>query len=136
MNKLIPSILKFASVQGVLIGVYHIILPYQWNWYAYTADLPPMIEWSLYALNNFFSVLLILLSLVAFREVIGRQEGRGKIPLALMACLLFWVIDCVYQVVVPVPAPPAYAFIKYLFFGAALLNAMLYLLILLAVLKK
>ena len=126
MNKLTSSILKIATVQGVLIGIYHIILPYQWNWHRYTADLPPMIEWSLYALNFFFSVLLILLSLVAFNEARGLAKGNKKVPMALLACLVFWIVDGFYQLIFQVPAPASYAIIKPLFLGAAVLNVLLY----------
>ncbi len=125
MKKRTNTLLRIATIQGLLIGVYHIILPYQWNWHAYTSELPPMIEWSLYALNFFFSILLILLSLVAYKQ--ARQEAdKPGAPLSLIACLSFWAIDTVYQIMVTVPAPPAYSFIKPLFLGAAVLNLLLY----------
>lgn len=119
-------LLKLATGHGILIGLYHIILPYQWDWSRFTSDLPPIIEWSLFALNLFFSVLLVLLSVLGgLVSVIHDPSGRwGK--LILGAIVMFWGIDIVYQFFNPVPVPEAYWFIKHLFLGAAIINFFMY----------
>ncbi len=123
-------LLKLATGHGILIGLYHIILPYQWDWSRFTQELPPIIEWSLFALNMFFSVLLILLSALGgmVPGLCNSSEQAGK--LIFGAIILFWGIDIGYQLLNPVPAPNAYWFIRPLFLGAAIVNFSLYVVVL------
>ena len=122
-------LLKVATAHGVLIGLYHIILPYQWGWSRFTQDLPPIIEWSLFALNLFFSVLLILLTLLGGMTYRFLDDAGRLSKMILLAIATFWAIDVGYQLLNPVPAPQVYWYIKPLFLGAAILNFCMYIVV-------
>jgi len=101
------------------MGAFHFLLPRLFGWARYTEALPVEIEWALFALNAFFSLLLLaggLASLMAIR----RTNGGTAWPIATMAA--FWVFNAGYQLLRPFPTPH----VRWLLFGFALCVALLY----------
>lgn len=125
MKRFTKTALIIAVANAFLIGGYHLILPYQWDWHSHTGELPSMIEWALYALNFLFSILLLILASLAFLST-RKQFFHPPITKALFAgCSLFWLADICYQLLVPIQVPSSFFFITLSFLGAAVFTLML-----------
>lgn len=84
------------------MGAFHLFLPQAFGWGPYVDTLPPAIHWGVYAINCFFSVLLILGALLSLRTRIDSGEAARLVPLGMA---VFWTINAGYQVIIPFPVP-------------------------------
>ena len=69
------------------MGLYHYYIPFQFNWGNYLEQTSPVINWSLYSLNNYFSFNLLILALFLGRYLISNKENIELIK--VLTALLF-----------------------------------------------
>ena len=98
--------LGVAAASSCAMAGYHFALPFFiWHWSRFVGGIPATIRWGLFAINMFFSFLLLaggVLTAVAARKVSrGAAPDRG----VLIAMAGFWALNMLYQVVVPMPLP-------------------------------
>ena len=90
-----------AGIASLSMGAFHLVLPQVFGWGPYVDTLPPAIAWGVYAINTFFSVLLILGAWLSLRARIDSDAAR----LVSLGMCAFWVVNAAYQVVRPFPTP-------------------------------
>lgn len=68
-------------------------------------DIPAAIRWGLFAINVFFSFLLLAGGVLT--GVAARQLSRGARPDrgVLFAMAGFWSLNLLYQIIIPMPLP-------------------------------
>jgi hypothetical protein len=84
------------------MGAFHLFLPRVFGWGPYVHSLPPAIGWGVYALNTFFSVLLILGALLSVATRIDSGSAARLVPLGMS---VFWAVNATYQILEPFPMP-------------------------------
>jgi len=119
--------LGIAAASSCAMAGYHFALPFIWHWSRFVGNIPATIRWGLFAINAFFSFLLLaggLLTVVAAREVSrGASPDRG----VLIAMAGFWTVNMLYQVVIPMPLPAKLWALRLLLPGYAALTLLAYL---------
>lgn len=119
--------LGIAAASSCAMAGYHFALPFIWHWSRLVGDIPATIRWGLFAINVFFSFLLLaggVLTAVAARELRrGAPPDRG----VLVAMAGFWTLNTLYQVVVPMPLPAKLWPLHLLLSGYAALTLLAYL---------
>ena len=136
MNKTNSLILKFGILQTVIMGLYHFYIPFQFNWGNYLEQTSPVINWSLYSLNNYFSFNLIILALFLGRYLISNKENIELIKVLTALLFMFWLFSTLYQLIEPMPLPEHLKWIGSILIGVAFLNTLLFLIPLITLLKK
>ena len=91
-----------AATASLSMGAFHLVLPQVFGWGPFVDTLPPAVAWGVYAINTFFSVLLMLGALLSLRTRIESGDAARLVPLGMCA---FWVVNAAYQVVRPFPVP-------------------------------
>ncbi len=129
-------LLKFGTLQTVLMGVYHFYIPFQYNWSHYLEQSSPTINWSLYSLNNYFSFNLLILALFLGYYLFKRPESKEVIKILTSLILLFWVFSSIYQLIEPMPLPEHLKWIGLILLSVALLNGLIFLISLVSLFKK
>lgn len=112
-----------AGVASLSMGAFHLVLPQVFGWGPYVQGLPPAIGWGVYAINCFFSVLLILGALLSLRTRIDSGEAARLVPLGMG---VFWAINAGYQLVIPFPVPRSLQFVRWLLVAFPILVCGLY----------
>ena len=136
MNKTNSLILKFGTLQTVIMGLYHFYIPFQFNWGNYLEQTSPVINWSLYSLNNYFSFNLLILALFLGRYLISNKENIELIKVLTALLFMFWLFSALYQLIEPMPLPDNLKWIGFILIGVAFLNTLLFLIPLITLLKK
>ncbi len=95
------SLLVIAGLATLLTGVVHLALPRLYNWAPYLAGLVDSIRWALYAINAFFSALLLLAGAATVRA--ARSGRPDRVLVGGMAA--FWLFNLAYQLASPFPEP-------------------------------
>jgi len=90
-----------------LMGVYHFFIPSIFHWGRFVTKIPGPIRWGLFSINFFFSYLLLAGGILTF--VALRRAHRSLSPdrHLLIAMAGFWLANTLYQLVIPMPLPPA-----------------------------
>jgi hypothetical protein len=93
-----------AASSGAMAG-YHFALPFIWGWGRHVGDIPATIRWGLFAINVFFSFLLLAGGVLT--GVAARKLSRGAPPDhgAVIAMAGFWSLNLLYQIIIPMPLP-------------------------------
>jgi hypothetical protein len=91
-----------AGTASLGMGAFHLVLPQVFGWGPYVARLPPAVHWGMYAINCFFSILLILGALLSLRTRIDSGDAARLVPLGMG---VFWTINAAYQLIIPFPMP-------------------------------
>ena len=78
MTKANLLLLKFGTIQTVLMGLYHFYIPFQYNWNNYLEQKSPTINWSLFSLNNYFSFNLLVIALFLAYYLFRKQDKKEK----------------------------------------------------------
>ncbi|MEA2021519.1 MAG: hypothetical protein U9N08_03495 [Candidatus Caldatribacteriota bacterium] len=116
-----------ASTLTIMIAVSHFFIPFIFPWGSLIEELYPSIKWALFAMNYFFSLLLLLggvFSLVAEFKW-GRVKGIRKCILGGMT--FFWLAGTIYEIVYPFPIIearwilPGVAFIIFCLYGLSII---------------
>ena len=136
MNKTNSLILKFGTLQTVLMGLYHFYIPFQFNWGNYLEQTSPAINWSLYSLNNYLSFNLLILALFLGRYLLSNKEHIEIIKVLTALLFMFWLFSTLYQLNEPMPLPDNLKWIGFILIGVAFLNTLLFLIPLITLLKK
>ncbi len=136
MTKTNILLLKFGSLQTVLMGLYHFYIPFQFNWGNYLEQKSATINWSLYSLNNYFSFNLLILALFLGFYLVKKKEQTEVIKALTSLIFLFWVFSSIYQLIEPMPLPEHLKWIGYILIGVALINGLIFLIPLMSLIKK
>jgi hypothetical protein len=98
--------LAVAASSSCAMGAYHFFLPSMFHWDAFVKKIPSVIQWALFSINFFFSFLLLaggILTFVALRRLHrSLPPDRG----VLLAMAGFWIVNTLYQLLIPMPLPP------------------------------
>lgn len=124
MDRICKIALTAGAVLYISIGLYHIFLPYIWNWQEFSKLMPDMIEWALYATNFFMSFLMVLLGVFTITIVI-KNTLQNNIYI-IYICALFWIANIVYQIILPTPIPVELRALKIGFFIPPILGLCIY----------
>jgi len=92
-GKILNLIFFIVALKGMLIGVYHLYLPVHWQWEVGLKETPEILRWALFALNDMWSVIIILLhALLLFFFRKGSEIKRYYLGLFLAIYWLFHAI--------------------------------------------
>lgn len=116
------KLLKIGAIQTVLMAVYHFFIPFQYNWAAFLSEGTPTINWSLYALNNYFSFNLLVVAVFLLYHLFYKNDYKHTIKILSIITISFWCFSAIYQVVEPMPLPKNLNWLAYLLPGLALIN--------------
>ena len=122
MKKLNIKLLKIGAIQTILMAVYHFFIPFQFNWGEFLTEGAPTINWSLYALNNYFSFNLLIVAGFLFYHLSNKKEHIQTIKILSIIAMLFWCFSTVYQIIDPMPLPKNLNWLSYVLPGLALIN--------------
>jgi len=98
---------------SVALALYHFFLPLQFHWARFVEEVPGQIHWALFALNFFFSVLLLVVGLSVLATAWSSARNG---PLALMVvggAASFWLANFAYLMLFPLPVPASLSAVKW-----------------------
>jgi hypothetical protein len=98
-------------------------LPAQFGWAQYVPAGAPTVGWALFALNNYFSFNLLMISAAFGFLTFFRKDDNGAVPLLALLLTSFWTFSFVYQLVRPMPLPDNLDWLGVLLPALALGNA-------------
>jgi len=104
--------LLLGGGMSVAMALYHFFLPVQFHWAKSVGEIPTILQWSLFALNFFFSYLLLVIGLAVLAA--GWNSSRGQ-PLAIIVvggATSFWLVNFGYLLIFPFPMPPSMYAVK------------------------
>lgn len=136
INKTNLFLLKFGTLQTIIMGLYHFYIPFQFNWGNYLEQSSPTINWSLYSLNNYFSFNLLILAFFLGRYLLKKKENFEIITVLASLIFMFWLFSTLYQLIEPMPLPEHLNWIGFILVGVAFINTLLFLTPLITLLKK
>ena len=113
MERVARSMLLLGGGMSVALALYHFFLPFQFHWARFVEEVPGQIRWALFALNFFFSVLLLVVGLLVLATAWSSARDR---PLALMVvggAASFWLANFAYLVLFPFPVPASLYAVKW-----------------------
>ncbi|MEH6538412.1 MAG: hypothetical protein V7719_18600 [Psychroserpens sp.] len=122
MKKSNIKLLKIGAIQTILIAFYHFFIPFQFNWGVFLAEGIPTINWSLYALNNYFSFNLLTVAFFLLYYILFKREHMQTIKVLSIIAMLFWCFSAIYQILDPMPLPISLSWLGYVLPGLALMN--------------
>ena len=136
MTKTNLFLLKFGTLQTVLMGLYHFYIPFQYNWSNYLEQKSAAINWSLFSLNNYFSFNLLVVALFLGYYLYRKKHEKEVLKILTSIILLFWIFSTVYQLIEPMPLPEHLKWIGFVLLGVAFLNGIIFIIPLWSLIKK
>ena len=128
--------LFIAASSSCAMGAYHFFLPSMFHWDIFVKKIPSVIQWALFSINFFFSFLLLaggILTFVAVRRLYqSLPPDRGL----LLAMGGFWIVNTLYQLIIPMPLPPKLWVLHIVLLGYGIVAALAYLTGLIALRKQ
>ena len=107
------------------MGLYHFWLSAQFGWGKELAH-DRMLQWALLSINTFFSYLLLAGGATTIAIAL-RPKPRGPLDVwVLMAVTGFWMLNAVYQALLPMPLPPRLASLRWALLAFALVVVLSY----------
>jgi len=101
--KILSLLLITVAAKGIILGGYHLYLPTHWQWVAGLHDTPAMLKWALLALNDMWSVLMIILhSSLLFCFI--KKNRELFVPLGYLLTS-YWFAHAVIISIRPLPLP-------------------------------
>jgi hypothetical protein len=97
---IVKVMLLTAGLASAGMATFHFFLPNVFQWSRFMTTVPASIVWGMYAINAFFSALLLLGSVATI--LVALSPTRDRVVVWGMA--LFWGFNVVYQVIWPFPA--------------------------------
>jgi len=122
MKKSNIKLLKIGAIQTILVAVYHFFIPFQFNWGDFLAEGIPTINWSLYALNNYFSFNLSIIAIFLLYHLHTKKTHVQTVKVLSIIAMLFWCFSAIYQILEPMPLPLSLRWLGYVLPGLALIN--------------
>ncbi len=117
---------QFARVTLIIAGsattglaAFHFLVPYVFAWARFVDPLPPELRWTLFSMNAFLSLLLLIGGLASLRIA---QRGQTPLSWPVWMMALFWIVNAAYQLWRPFPTPG----VRWVLLGFALAVAILY----------
>jgi hypothetical protein len=110
-----------AGVATSVMGAFHFFLPRLFGWARFSSTLPNEIQWALFSLNSFFSLLLLAGGLATLRAIRKNDPTRDW---SIWIMGIFWLFNSGYQFLWPFPTPQ----VRWILFGFAFVVAALYIL--------
>ena len=103
-----------AGVNSLVMGAYHLYLPYQFEWRTFTDSIPEMIQWGIFAINFDMSLLMLILGIIGLTitKNWGQHHSTQRVSLGLIAA--FWVMHATYLAINPMPIPAFLGWLKIL----------------------
>ncbi|MBI3661002.1 hypothetical protein HY230_11120, partial [Candidatus Acetothermia bacterium] len=122
-----PSLL-IAGISSAAMALYHFWLPYQWNWESELSNRSAALSWGLFSINFFFSILLLEGSIITLIVAFKRTEINTLAYASVLGMGVFWAVNAIYQIIIPLPLPDNLAILRWSLLAFAVLVAVLYLL--------
>jgi hypothetical protein len=116
--------LRFGAIQGIMMSLYHFTLPVQFGWAQYMPVEAPTVTWALFALNNYFSFNLLMVSSIFGYLLFAKKDVVLPILILSILLIVFWTFSVAYQLAEPMPLPTSLNWLGYLLPGLALGNAL------------
>jgi hypothetical protein len=111
-----------AGILALGLAGFHFMLPAVFGWDAVAAELPDSLQWALRALNDLWSLMALVTSVLVL-AIAARgwwTQAAGKAVLAAMA--VYWLLHAVYLLWRPFPLPPQLAALGVAFVAFPLLQ--------------
>jgi hypothetical protein len=105
MERFTQALLLAAGAMSAAMATYHFFLPTQFRWDRAAEQAPPILRWALFALNTFFSTLLLLIDGLVLAVAWGRRHRRAPEWWMVAAGAIFWAVNLGYQLACPMPIP-------------------------------
>ena len=96
------SLIIVAGAATAAMGAYHFLLPRLFGWGRFTQGLPAEIQWALFALNAFLSLLLLAGGSASILTAVRKGSCDWSSHWVMIA---FWLFNCIYQLAEPFPSP-------------------------------
>jgi hypothetical protein len=96
---IVKALLLVAGLASAGMASFHFFLPNVFQWSRFMTTVPASILWGMYAINAFFSFLLLLGSVATIRVALSPTRDKA----VLWGMALFWGFNAVYQVIWPFP---------------------------------
>ena len=90
---------------SVALALYHFFLPLQFDWAKFVGEVPGQIRWALFAINFFFSVLLLVVGLCVVATAWNSFRNEPLALLVVGGAASFWLANFVYLMRFPFPVP-------------------------------
>ena len=101
------NLLRIAAQVGADAEIGNAIFQFQWA--RHVEDIPPAIRWGLYAINIFFSTLLLVTGLLVIGVAWSRAAARPPGLWVVAGGAAFWAVNFAYLMVRPMPLPDSLA---------------------------
>jgi hypothetical protein len=112
MERIARSMLLLGGGLSVALALYHFFLPFQFHWAKFVEELPGQIRWSLFALNFFFSDLLLVVGLCVLATAWSSPHNRPLGLLVVGGAASFWLVNLGYLMLFPFPVPASLYAVK------------------------
>jgi hypothetical protein len=99
--------LLVGGLLSAAMGAYHFALPYQFDWAGAIKGIPASVRWALFALNFFFSFLLLTSGLLVLMVARSRRYASPPGAWLVAGAGAFWAVNLSYQLIIPMPLPPS-----------------------------
>ena len=111
-----------AGFLALGLAGFHFMLPAVFGWDAAAADLPDSLQWALRALNDLWSLMALVTSVLILVIAVGKwwTQVAGKAAIAAMA--VYWLLHVLYLLWRPFPLPPQLAALGVAFVAFPLLQ--------------
>jgi hypothetical protein len=94
------------------MALYHFYLPTQFHWARFVEEVPPAIRWGLFAINFFFSFLLLVVGVFVVAAAWNGSPARPAALLVAGGAASFWLVNFAYLMISPMPMPPSLGVVK------------------------
>lgn len=98
-STIVKPLLLAAGLLSAGMALFHFVLPDIFQWPRYMAGVPDSIVWGMFAINAFFSFLLLLGAVATIRFALSPTRDRS----VLWGMALFWAFNAAYQIARPFP---------------------------------
>jgi len=105
-------LLYIATTQGLILGVYHLILPHQWGWAQGVASAPEVLQWALFALNDMWSMAIIVLHLTFLFTLVKRLPESSLLMAQILG--IYWLLHTLILIIRPLPLPEGFAYVAWI----------------------
>lgn len=127
--------LTIAASCSSAMGAYHFFLPSMFHWGAFLKKVPQPIPWALFAINFFFSFLLLAGGILTFITLRALRRSSHSDRGILFAMAGFWLSNTLYQIFIPMPLPARMWPLHVVLLGFAAVTTLAYAVSLLAMRK-
>ncbi len=101
MNLLVRILVMIGSSDYISFGIWHFFVPEAWKWYSYIDSNATELVAAVRAINEFFSLSLVLFGIVNILLIYGDKSNRYSIIVLLTATCILWLTRVSFQVIYP-----------------------------------